>query len=319
MLWGSAGGRSFAATVRFLQVFPGPRGTIHYSVRFNDVTGLFRYDPARDEEQRLFHRNGLELGGMDYSPTVDRFVAEIAGPDGARNLFLLDDRGRIDRQLTSGDARDVTPSFTADGAAVLYASSGLSRSDDGSVYAWQPLRIMRLDLASGEVSELAADPTFDYLLPRPGADGAIVAVRRPHRPLHQRGLWQDLKSVVLFPVLLVLAIIGFVQAFIRMFNRSPLATAGASVRQPKRKFVEVFDEVIDCARLKPLDDAIVPEAWSLVQIGGPAAVPTTIAQRVLDHRMHDGRILVCTGRAVRTVGGQTLARGALITSFALGE
>jgi len=126
------------------------------SVVFDPVAGRI------DKATLLQHRSGV-LAPTDVSPD-GKWLALVNVPDRRQDLFLMRPDGTGLTRLTDDEARDWSPRFTADGAALVFFSNISGKYD-----AWS----IRLD-GSGrtQLSEVGSGIAFAML----GPDGKQLAV-----------------------------------------------------------------------------------------------------------------------------------------------
>lgn len=319
MVWGQRASRTGEWRHRFTHVVRLSDDVVLYSVTFNDVTGLFKYTISQDYEQRIFHRNDLALFGLAVAPDAKKFATAMQTGEHEIHLVQLDERGRVESQITAGESHDLTPSFTPDGAALLYSSAGFVTADDGTIYDLAAHGISRLDLASSKITEVFADPAADLLQPRQLSDGSILAIRRPYKSRRRPGLWTEMLHIILFPFFFLVAVWHFLNAFIRMFNRQATVTAGAEVREPPRKFITVLGETIDVAKVKRRggDLTLVPGTWELIRIA-PDKTVEVLRRHICGYDLIDDRIIATDGFRIFPIAeGEVLHRSSLIEGFCM--
>ena len=124
---------------------------------------------------------GSDLSGAAWSPDRRTVATSMSVPGSARQIMLIDVQTGRGRPLTDGAARDISPVFTTDGAAVLFTS------DRGGIF-----NVHRADLASGAMTQVtnvetgAFEPTIDP------STGRLIYVHATH-------LGYELRSMPLAP------------------------------------------------------------------------------------------------------------------------
>jgi len=123
------------------------------------------------EAVRLTSFGGPYVGLPRWSPD-GRSVAFVARPSGQADVYAVDVAGGPSRRLTSDASDESTPSFSADGTHLYFASRDKE--------AWQ---IRKLTLSSGATESVVADGGFAALESR---DGKWLYYSRNDRA----GLWR---------------------------------------------------------------------------------------------------------------------------------
>jgi hypothetical protein len=291
-VWGNQASTRTFTPFRFKNVMLADDNTIFYLITNNFMTGLFKYNIEVDEEIRLFHRNDFLENGIDYSIQLDQFVAAVVTEDGSVDLELLNSQGSFTKNLTGGDSCDSNPVFSRKNSNhVLYQSAGIARDEDGTHFAYSPESVNRIDIETGQITEVIADQEHDYLLPREDAHGNVYCIRRPYHGPGYRSIWQTCWHIITFPVQFVIAIFRFFDAFTKLFNQD-WQTAGHNIKPPqKNKYIRVLGQTIDLAKIRRNSDSrqgpsLVPKSWELIKIENSGQV-RVLAKKVSSYDINE--------------------------------
>lgn len=309
VVWGGQASAGSMAAFRFKDVVIADAETVYYTLANNVITGLFRYDVADDDELRLFHRNEFSEMGFDYSAANDEFVMAVEDEDGRANLQLLDSRGSFKDEITAGDSRDSYPVFSkSTGGSILFQSAGIARDEDGFAMAFAPEVIKKLDIVQGEMTDIAGDDQFDYLLPRDDAMGNIYCIRRPYKAVGHVSPFRVIWDILFFPFRFLMAIVYFLKAFTELFNRKAMRPDGPQVQaRQQNKYVRVLGRTIDLARIQrntrdAENASLVPGSWELIKIS-PEGNIEKIARNVSSYDIDDeGNVHLTNGYRVKEIG-----------------
>lgn len=107
-------------TINLSPSFDRGVGHLLYTSYKSGEPDLYLFNLAAKREIRIGTDRGLLLGGT-VTPDADAVVAAVEH-NGATNLFMLDLRGNVIRQLTHGGAINVNPSFNPDGSLLAFTS-----------------------------------------------------------------------------------------------------------------------------------------------------------------------------------------------------
>lgn len=334
-IWGKqAGGRSPAeeAAPVFRHIAAGAApDELLYVLEMSASSGLFRYNLSTGEERRVFHRRDFFCAGLDCDPATGDIVFSTADRSGLANLEKLGPDRASDRALTDGEARDTEPSHVPCAApgTLVFQSAGAGRDADGHLLAFGPSSILRFTPDPSRLETLVELETHDHLTPRMAPDGSLYFIRRPYQDFARPGFFEQVKSFVLMPYHLALAIYGFLDAFTRIFGRTPLREAGGPETRlpPARRWLQLHGTSLDLVHALKRHErgdasaSLVPATWQLIR-RTPDGLDETIAERVACYALaHDGTLLYSNGftvwsRAPGTGVSEIVHRGKIIQALA---
>ncbi|MEM9538272.1 MAG: hypothetical protein AAGA60_02045 [Cyanobacteria bacterium P01_E01_bin.42] len=281
-----------------------PEGKLFYSLEAAEMGALFRFDPGRDREDRLFHNANFRISHLDYSSQHDLVACTKTYPTGIVNIATLSPNSVRPQDITEGDSIDLAPRWLPKEKAVVYQSAGVSRNSQGFVSDRTPFSIEKLDFAKQDLISLAQDPKSDLLGPQIGSDGLLYYIRRPYKSFQRSfSLWRFIQDIFLIPFRLVYAIFQFFNMFTQSFTGKPLMAAGTRQKvEPKR--MKVWGDWLDLDKLpkKHSEDGdappLVPATWELVR-QGQQGTPEVLAKSVLAYDLApDGTIAYTNGSGI---------------------
>jgi dipeptidyl aminopeptidase/acylaminoacyl peptidase len=140
-----------------------------------DLPKLWLLDVATEEARQLT-REALGIQGMAWAPDGSALVvaarpSTILDAIGETELYQVDAVSGAMRRLTDNDAVESAPIVTAGGDAVFYTAPDAER------FVNRESNLFRLDLATGAVTELAADYRYGLDAPALGAGGGTVVLQ----------------------------------------------------------------------------------------------------------------------------------------------
>ena len=273
-LWGK-GGSGPLAPPRFMQACRADDArTLYYVLGVGQAVGLFRQHLDEQREVRLFHRNGLQCGGLAYNPNDRRLLLAGGNPDGTMHLEVYDDEGNRKGAITGGDCIDAAPALVpGERTAIVYQSAGVARHPQtGGVVAAGHSTINRLDYGSGQLDTLLEDERFDFIAPRMHPDGTLYAIRRPAEKTLQERAGGALQDTLLMPFRLLKAVFGYLNFFSMVYGKEPLRSSGGprtpTLDQDLGK-LWLHGRMIELQKVR--DDPqyagnLVPKSWELVRL-----------------------------------------------------
>ncbi len=146
-VWGGHAAAARFTPYRCTEAIRLDENTLLYTLTNDTVTGLFEYDIAEKTERRLVHRNELNFQGMDYDAEGRHLCVGRGRESGAVDLEFIDMGGRTVKHITDGDSIDCNPAYSRkDPSVILFQSSGIARTEDGTFHSIGPAYVNRLNL-----------------------------------------------------------------------------------------------------------------------------------------------------------------------------
>ena len=275
-----------------------------YFMQDSHVGGLFEYDAATQNENRLLHRQNLSYESLTVNPENHRILCSEHQANGMANIVVMDADGKNERELTEGDTVDTSPAWIpGEEDEILYQSSGLARSEEGYVIAYGPTSIELLNTGSGDVTSVLGDAQTDFMQPRVDSAGNLYFIRRPYE-VHQYGGVNFLLDFVLFPFRLLRAVFHYLNFFSLMYSRKPLTTADGPKVNADIKDILIKGKRIDAEKALRKEGrvngipSLVPRSWQLVR-RSKSGNETVLASSVASYDLTaDDQILFSNGYAV---------------------
>jgi len=139
-----------------------------------DLPKLWVLDVATGEQEQLTSEE-LAIQDLAWAPDGTTLVvaarpSTIIDRIGDTELYLVDATTGALRRLTDNAAVEATPLYTADGNGILYTASDAER------FVNAESKLFRLDLAAGDVEQLAADYPYGLTAPVLAKGGASVVL-----------------------------------------------------------------------------------------------------------------------------------------------
>lgn len=300
----------------------GPDGALVYSMETDAVSGIFLRE-AGGEETRLFHTADFRIRHTALHSDGATLAATAFHKESMQsNIALLSLRGTELSELTEGDSFDQVPQWVpGPGRRIVFQSAGVGRDAAGRFFGLGPCAIQQLDVDSGELTEIAAEPGHDLLQPRPAADGTLYYIRKPYETsIAKASLLGSLMDATLFPFRMATALIQYFNVFSMMYTGKPLVTNKGAVQRridPRQAFIH--GNLAHAQMIAQSDDdaqGLVPSSWELIR-RSPEGRTETIAKNILTFDLtSDGDILCSNGAAILRIGkdghSERLLQGELI-------
>ena len=205
------------------------RDEILYSLNLDASGGLYRrdFEEKANPEGHIVSGSGLRIGELALHG--DDLVACLRYPNGQSHIGVYKLPSSACDEITGGDSVESAPSWSQDGRRILFSTCGIARSDRGMLYS--PKSIAEYNVNSQRMDTILEDEKTDYLAPKEDADGNLWYIRQPYDAGGEKADFGSiLLDILLFPVRLLKAIGGFLNAFSVLFGGESL---GANSRQSR--------------------------------------------------------------------------------------
>lgn len=272
-----------------------------YSIQLGEMGGIYRKNPDKPEaaEEHIFTGMNRDIGSISIKN------GKIAACSNG-HLSIFDMKGNFE-DITDGDSIESQPCWSADDDRIFCSTAGIARNQYGAPAAYSPRSIMAVDLNAGSMEELFADEKYDFLRPSNDSSGNFYYIRQPYKvPEEKNPLWKD---VLLFPVRIIKALLGFLNAFSVLFGGESLRSGRkqGDVKTKEKSDRELFFEgrLLEAEKNEKENTAkgeknpgIFPLSRVLVRIA-PDGTETVLKRGVMDYAvLPDGSIICSNGRSL---------------------
>lgn len=272
-----------------------------YSIQLGEMGGIYRKNPDKPEaaEEHIFTGMNRDIGSISIKN------GKIAACSNG-HLSIFDMKGNFE-DITDGDSIESQPCWSADDDRIFCSTAGIARNQYGAPAAYSPRSIMAVDLNAGSMEELFADKKYDFLRPSNDSSGNFYCIRQPYKVAEEKNpLWKD---VLLFPVRIIKALLGFLNAFSVLFGGESLRSGRkqGDVKTKEKSDRELFFEgrLLEAEKNEKENTAkgeknpgIFPLSRVLVRIA-PDGTETVLKRGVMDYAvLPDGSIICSNGRSL---------------------
>ena len=285
--------------------------TLIYGASLEDSCGIYIKDPRTPEspDRFILRRTDMRIFHLDYEGSQGLLALSVSDGPTERHLALCESEKGDFRLITEGESIDIMPTFSRyDSQTIYFSSAGIFFDPRKREFHCSAYVINRLDMRSGEISEVAADAAYDYLHPRQAADQSIYCIRRP-KAAKKSGAFSPL-DIILVPFRLLKALFAWLNFFSQRYTGESLSkrTGGINpARQQQKTAEEIFieDNLINAAQtLKQNTKAgdkypgLIPKTWELMRLSENGGWES-VRKGVLDYTFDDaGNILYSNGKFI---------------------
>ena len=192
-----------------------------YSFCVNDSSGIYlKYlEDEKNLEAHLISSNQVEFTTLFASK--QNLLVTVRKGDVAADIAIFSSDASEYKSVTSGDSLDENPSIDRDGN-ILFNTYGIARDENNNFLGYCGSEICRLNLRTMEIEEVLFKQDFSFVKPMQSKEG-IYCIKRPHGEKDESNAFID---ILMIPVRIVKAIVGFVSAFTTLFSGEPLVSEG---------------------------------------------------------------------------------------------
>lgn len=268
------------------------KGQLLYALTTPEMGGLFVKDAADDDAPESNWLSEREFRPADLHVQGERVVLALESAMGQCHIAIMQGESPRYEVITQGDTQDSAPFLCRDGRTVYYVSAGWARDEEGMTLAKGPGALLRLDLRSGGLDEVAAEETADYLRPKQAPDGTLYVIRRPYKsPAAKRpGVIDRVKNIgAAFKGLgKLLQFMGDPEGTAKRTPR----VAGQSAEAAQQRMLEGI--MVDISRTgdREDDEGCIPADWVLMRQAADGRFEEVL-KGVADYDF-DGDALICT-------------------------
>lgn len=258
-----------------------------YTFTVNGTSGVY-YKYTDDEKKTEAHyltsnedsfvnlvayENGDMLGTVQNTPLTSN-IALFSATDGEY------------KTVTGGDSKDENPIF-APNREIYFNSYGVGRDMNNEFVCYAPSEILKLNLHTMDIETILSDPKYSYIKPMLDGKGNLYCIQKSGEN-EEKG--NPLLSILLAPIRIMEAIIGFISTFVRIFTGKPLMegkgktrSGGGAVKMPSEEDFMIHNMRLNVEKemknnQKEEDGGFIPRTFKLVKI--PKNPDEFISQRI---------------------------------------
>lgn len=301
------------------------RGDLIYALDIDNTNGIYRKPKDSKEEGIVLCSSNIAYRDFDIRGDMMAVSSSFAGES---NIGVMNLVSKKTLTYTEGHTLDITPVWSRVSTDKIYfcsiglAESNMPRREDYStpmgraqmlsnVYAGiesaaarGPAAICLLDVLRGTLEDVLADGKYDYTHPASTRDGSLYYIRKPYGQSSGSGGLGCLVDIVMFPVRLVGAFLGFLNVFSAKYSGKTLSRSDVKSRDEKQLFIDgnlinAERELKKNAKRGEKHPGIIPRSWELRRLSANGE-DTLVRAGVTAFRVDDatGDILFSNGSAI---------------------
>ncbi len=253
--------------------FTTEENKIVYTLSVNELSRVcYKYLEDKEQtESNIVSSNEVTFLSFFMNEDGDA-VGSVQTGEGKADIAVFSKESGDYKLVTNGDSLDENP-FIDEGGRVIFNSYGVGRDEDNEFVTYVPSEILEYNLQSGELKTVLADGKYSFVKPMKDSEGNLYCIRKPGAEKERENIFLQ---ILLIPVRIVEAIIGFVSVFVSIFAGKPLVSGkamnGGGTRKrdkdPKEAFIH--NQLVNVEReqkrnQKTADGGFIPREWKLLR------------------------------------------------------
>ena len=249
-----------------------------YAFTVGNTSGIY-YKYTDDKEKTEAHAlssSDVTFTSLSFSKS-GKILGAVKTDSVCSNIAIFKSGCSEYETLTGGDSLDENPFLDQDGN-VLFNSYAVGRDQNNAFITYLPSQIYQINPETLEIKELRFDENFSYIKPMKDGAGNLYCIRKPNEEKQGENVFLQ---ILMIPVRIVQAIVGFISAFVMCFAKKPLVSGGSARSissggdvarnggDPKKMWVN--NHLINVEKElkrngKKEEFGFIPKSWTLVRI-----------------------------------------------------
>lgn len=249
-----------------------------YAFTVGDTSGIY-YKYTDDKEKTEAHAlssSDVTFRSLSLSKSGE-ILGSVQTDSVCSNIAIFKNGCSEYETLTGGDSLDENPFLDQDGN-VLFNSYAVGRDQNNAFITYLPAQIYQINPETLEINEINLDENFSYIKPMKDGAGNLYCIRKPGEEKQEENVFLQ---ILMIPVRIVQAIVGFISAFVMCFAKKPLVSGGSARSissggdvartggDPKKMWVN--NHLINVEKElkrngKKEEFGFIPKSWTLVRI-----------------------------------------------------
>ncbi|MBO5240566.1 MAG: hypothetical protein J6B56_04000 [Clostridia bacterium] len=196
-----------------------------YSFTVGGTSGIY-YKYIDDKEKTEAHAlssSDVEFLSL-YITEEGKMLGAVKTDSVCSNIAIFKKDGSEYETLTGGDSLDENPSLDQNGN-VLFNSYAVGRDQNNAFITYLPSEIYQINPETLEIKTLISDEKYSYIKPMEDDAGNLYCIRKPSEEKTEESVFLQ---ILMIPVRIVQAIVGFISAFVMCFAKKPLVSGGSA-------------------------------------------------------------------------------------------
>jgi hypothetical protein len=291
--------------------------TLLYAFTVNGTSGIYAksLDDKEKTESHVITSNEEDFHSL-HTTQDGQTLGAVRTDSVVSNIAVFKQNGGDYKSLTGGDSFDENPAFDPQGN-VLFNSYAVGRDANNNFVAYMPSEIYRLNVTTLDTEILLSDEKYSFVKPIMDSQGNLYCIKKPDSEKSEGNIFLD---ILLIPVRIVEAIVGFISAFVMCFSGKPMIS-GQSAKSignggdaakngkgdPKKAFINnnLVNVEKELKKNKKSDEyGFIPRSWTLIKVtknGEMKELAHGVADFALVEEGQENTLVYTTGKRIFSV------------------
>lgn len=250
---------------------------ILYAFTVGDTSGIY-YKYTDDKEKTEAHAlssSDVTFTSLSLSKS-GKILGSVQTDSVCSNIAIFKNGCSEYETLTGGDSLDENPFLDQEGN-VLFNSYAVGRDQNNAFITYLPSELYQINPETLEIKELLSHDKYSFIKPMKDKRGNVYCIRKLSDESQGENAFLQ---ILMIPVRIVQAIVGFISAFVMCFAKKPLVSGGtarsisnggdiAKSGDPKKMWVN--NHLINVEKElkrngKKEEYGFIPKSWALVRL-----------------------------------------------------
>ncbi|MBE7077521.1 MAG: hypothetical protein E7377_02315 [Clostridiales bacterium] len=246
-----------------------------YTFSVNETSGIYYkyFDGEKNTEAHFLSSNEYIFKDVTIN-SKGEITGTVQKDFLSSDIAVFSKNGGDYKCVTGGDSKDENP-FSDGNGNIWFNSYGIGRDVNNEFVKYGCSEILKLDTARMEIETILSSEKYSYVKPIVDKNGDLYCIRTLGEEKEKQNVFLQ---VLLIPVRIVQALIGFVSMFVTIFAGKPLVegkgktrSGNGAAKHADGKQIFINNHLLNVEQemkrnKKTADSGFIPHGWKLIKI-----------------------------------------------------